>query len=85
MAFKAGNNSLFAIWMGDDGAPDKNAPRVSEIGIMLPSDQDVDQLFLELKDNPAIEIVQERKTEVFGRTFLIKDPDSHIIPVCPQD
>lgn len=57
----------------------------SEIGIMLPSNDDVDRLYEKWKKNPNIKIVQEPQTEVFGRTFLVKDPDGHIIRVCPLD
>lgn len=54
----------------------------SEIGIMLPIDQDVDDLYEKLKQNADIDIEQKPQTEVFGRTFLVKDPDGHIIRVC---
>ena len=52
---------------------------------MLPSNEEVDGLFEEWKKIPDIEIVKEPYTEVFGRTFLVKDPDGHIIRVCPPD
>lgn len=44
VAFNAGGEAMFAIWTGGK-APDIIAPRFSEIGIMLPSNKDVDQLF----------------------------------------
>lgn len=84
VAFAAGGEALFAIWSGGT-TPDTAIPRFSEIGIMLPSNQDVDHLFEEWKKNPDIKIVQEPRTEVFGRTFLVEDPDGHIIRVCPAD
>ena len=52
---------------------------------MLPSNEDVDHLFEKWHKIPDIKIVQEPCTEVFGRTFLIADPDGHIIRVCPLD
>lgn len=58
---------------------------VSEIGIMLPSNAAVDQLFKEWQNNKDIVVVQEPYDAVFGRTFLVKDPDGHIIRVCPLD
>ena len=84
VAFAAGGDALFAIWTGGT-TPDIAAPRFSEIGIMLPSNEDVDRIFEEWQKNPNIKIIQEPSTEVFGRTFLAKDPDGHIIRVCPLD
>ncbi|GAB4184724.1 MAG: VOC family protein [Simkaniaceae bacterium] len=84
VAFSAGDEALFAIWTGG-ATPDASVPRFSEIGIMLPSNDDVDRLYEKWKKNPNIKIVQEPQTEVFGRTFLVKDPDGHIIRVCPLD
>lgn len=84
VAFTAGGEALFAIWTGGT-APDAAAPRFSEIGIMLSSNEEVDRLFEEWQKNPDIKIMQEPHTAVFGRTFLVKDPDGHIIRVCPLD
>lgn len=44
VAFAAGSNSFFALWSGGT-KPDMNVPRFSEIGIMLSSNQEVDDLF----------------------------------------
>ena len=84
VAFAAGDKAVFALWTGGT-TPDKSAPRFSEIGIMLPSNQEVDNLFEEWKKIPGIDILQEPLTEIFGRTFLVKDPDGHVIRVCPMD
>ncbi len=84
VAFSSGEKTLFAIWTGGE-KPDINTPRFSEIGIMLPTGKDVDQLFEQWKDNPEINVIQEPITLVFGRTFMIKDPDGHIIRVSPLD
>ncbi|MDF2549347.1 MAG: glyoxalase [Chlamydiales bacterium] len=84
VAFSAGGEAIFAIWTGGT-TPDVAAPRFSEIGIMLPTNKDVDSLFEEWRKNPAINIVREPYNEVFGRTFLAKDPDGHIIRVSPLD
>lgn len=84
VAFAAGSEALFAVWTGG-GKPDVATPRFSEIGIMLPSNEDVDSLFEVWRKYPDIKIVREPYTEVFGRTFLVEDPDGHIIRVCPSD
>jgi len=84
VAFNAGGEALFALWTGGT-SPDQTIPRFCEIGIMLSSNEAVDHLFEEWKGKPDITIVQEPRTEVFGRTFLVKDPDGHMIRVCPRD
>lgn len=84
VAFSAGGEALFAIWTGGTN-PDKSVPRFSEVGIMLPSDQDVDKLYSEWKNNSNIKILHGPRTEVFGQTFLVEDPDGHIIRVCKRD
>ena len=84
VAFSAGGEALFAIWTGGT-TPDLATPRFSEIGIMLPKNEDVDHLYEEWKKNPEIKIAQEPRDEVFGRTFIVHDPDGHIIRVSPLD
>lgn len=84
VAFNAGGDTLFALWTGGT-KPDENATRFSEIGIMLSSNEEVDNLYAEWKKNPDIQILHEPRTEVFGQTFLVKDPDGHIIRVCKRD
>ncbi|MFI8417065.1 VOC family protein [Serratia sp. NPDC078593] len=86
VAFASSGDALFAIWSGGD-APEPEVPRFSEIGIMLPTGKDVDNLYTEWKEQNIFEInvIKEPYSDVFGRTFLIKDPDGHIIRVCPLD
>lgn len=84
VAFSAGGEALFALWSGGE-TPDPSAPRFSEVGIMLKSDSEVDSLYETWKQNGDIVIAKEIETAVFGRTFLIKDPDGNIIRVCSRD
>lgn len=84
VAFSAGEGALFAIWTGGR-TPETDVPRFSEVGIMLPSNDAVDRLFEEWKNNSEIKVLQEPCTEIFGRTFLVQDPDGHVIRVCPLD
>jgi predicted enzyme related to lactoylglutathione lyase len=85
VVFTAGGDAYFALWSGADTEPDMNAPRFSEIGIMLPSDEEVECLCEDWKKNSTIKFSQEIHTAVFGRTFLVEDPDGHIIRVCSMD
>lgn len=75
---------LFALWTGGN-APDRDAPRYSEIGMMLPTHQEVHDFYDACTTNSAIDVEQELYEEVFGPTFTIKDPDGHIIRVSPLD
>ena len=84
VAFSAGSDALFALWTGGI-TPDPTAPRFSEIGIMLSSSEEVDSLFKQWNNDPDIKIIKEPYTEVFGRTFLVADPDNHIIRISPLD
>lgn len=63
VAFSAGGEALFAIWTGGED-PDRALPRFSEIGIMLSSNDDVDNLFQNWKNNSEIKIVKEPFTDV---------------------
>lgn len=84
VTFPVDTRAWFALWTGGT-KPDLNVPRFSEIGIMLPSNEAVDNLFSEWQKNPEIKVVREPYTEVFGRTFVVADPDGHIIRVSPLD
>lgn len=84
VAFRAGGDALFALWTGGE-TPDLATPRFSEIGIMLPKNEDVERLFEEWKKYPDIKFLKEPYTEVFGLTFLVEDPDGHMIRVSPVD
>jgi len=84
VVFKIDGEADFAIWSGA-GAPDENAPRFSEIGINLASDGEVIELYNDWKESSKINIYKELHTDVFGETFLIKDPDGNIIRVSSVD
>ncbi len=84
VAFDAGGEALFSLWTGGV-VPDVAVPRFSEVGIMLSSNDEVDSLYEKWQQIPDINIVQEPTTEIFGRFFLVQDPDGHIIRVCPLD
>lgn len=83
VAYSAGEGALFALWSGGT-TPDVSVPRFSEIGILLPTSEDVDRLFEKWKQL-QITVVSEPQTEIFGRTFVIQDPDGHLIRVSPVD
>ena len=84
VVFDAGGGVEFALWSGAE-TPDLSVPRFSEIGIQLPTDKDVENLFEEWKNITDIKFAREIYSEVFGRTFLVEDPDGHIIRACSED
>ncbi|MDN3505156.1 MAG: VOC family protein [Rhabdochlamydiaceae bacterium] len=84
VTFSAGSEATFAIWSGG-GVPDISARRFSEIGIMLDTDDEVESLYNEWIQNRNIKFAKELYSEVFGQTFLVEDPDGHIIRVCSKD
>ena len=84
VTFLADGEALFAIWTGGTKL-DFDAPRFAEIGIMVPSNQAVEALFQEWKKYPDIKFLREPYIEVFGLTFLVQDPDGHMIRVSPLD
>lgn len=57
VAFSAGEQNLFALWSGGT-VPDPSLPRFSEIGIMLPSSKDVDNLYETWKNYPVSYVTQ---------------------------
>lgn len=84
VVFNIDGEAQFAIWSGGE-TPDGGVQRFSEIGIMLSTDAEVDALYQEWKNNKSIEFFKDLHSDVFGQTFLIKDPDGHIIRVCSID
>tara|TARA_B100001094_G_C18195716_1_gene810747 strand:- start:9309 stop:9695 length:387 start_codon:yes stop_codon:yes gene_type:complete len=74
----------FALWTGAD-FPDRESARFSEIGIMLRNDKEVEKLYQSWSTRSEIHFEQEIYADVFGLTFLIRDPDGHIIRVCSVD
>lgn len=84
VAFRSGKDTLFALWTGGT-APNANSQTHSESGIMLKNDEAVDKLHDEWQQSELADHIQAPYDEVFGRTFLVNDPDGHIIRVCPLD
>lgn len=75
---------LFALWSGRaDQVTD--APRTSEVGLMVPGGgAQVDALY-EAWVAKGVAVYQEPYDDVFGRTFMITDPDGNLIRVSPTD
>ncbi len=84
VVFKVDGEADFAIWSGGE-VPDKECPRFTEIGINLKTDVEVEELYSQWVERSSINIHKALYTDVFGKTFLVKDPDGHIIRVSSAD
>jgi predicted enzyme related to lactoylglutathione lyase len=83
VAFRVAPDVLFAVWTGA-GKPDPASPRFSEVGLMVPSGADVDAYFARWTAK-GVTVVEEPHDDVFGRTFVVADPDGNLIRVSPTD
>lgn len=83
VAFPVAPGVLFAVWSGGD-EPDPTTPRYSEIGLMLPAAESIDEWF-DRATTMGARVVQEPHDAVFGRTCVVADPDGNHIRFCPID
>lgn len=73
-----------ALWSGG-GDVDASTPRTSEVCLNLPGGPDaIEQQYARWK-GLGVEIVREPHDDVFGRTFVAKDPDGNLLRVAPVD
>lgn len=85
VAFPVAPGVLFALWTGRNEHAHPGTPRTSEVGLMVPrSEGAVDQVF-EQWTAKKVTVVEEPHDDVFGRTFVIADPDGNLIRVSPTD
>lgn len=85
VAFPVAPGVLFALWTGRNEHAEPSTPRTSELGLMLPgSASAVDELFARWTSR-GLTVVEEPHDEVFGRTFVVADPDGNLIRVSPVD
>ncbi|GAA3598327.1 VOC family protein [Kineosporia mesophila] len=80
--FEAAPGVLFALWSGRSDTVTPQVPRTSEVGLM--TKQPVDELFAQWVAK-GVTVAEEPHDEVFGRTFVVTDPDGNLIRVSPFD
>ncbi|WP_121747141.1 VOC family protein [Streptomyces sp. E2N166] len=83
--FEVAPGVLFALWSGraDQVAP--STPRTSEVGLMVPGPPAaIDDIHAAWTAKGAT-VVEPPHDEVFGRTFVVADPDGNLIRVSPVD
>ena len=85
VAFEAAPGVLFALWTGYSEHALQSTPRTTEVGLMVPGPPEaIDEIFTKwvLK---GVHVTQEPHDAVFGRTFVVADPDGNLIRVSPMD
>ncbi|MDF2992538.1 MAG: Glyoxalase-like domain protein [Microbacterium sp.] len=85
VAFEVAPGVLFAVWTGRAEYAVPTTPRTSELGLMVPGAASaVDDLFARWTAK-GVHAVEEPHDDVFGRTFVVADPDGNLIRVSPID
>lgn len=88
IAFEIADGVMFAVWSGTDenthAAEAGGTPR-HEVGLSLPGGAaEIDALFDAWRAK-GVTVVNEPHDAVFGRTFVIADPDGNLVRVAPVD
>ena len=86
IAFEIAEGVIFAVWSGaDDVVPVPNGEPRSEVGLSLPGGADeIDALFATWQGK-GVTVVSKPHDAVFGRTFVVADPDGNLIRVATVD
>lgn len=85
VAFEVAPGVLFAVWTGHNEHALPTTPRVSEIGLMVPGGAaGIDNVYAQWVKK-GVSVVEEPHDDVFGRTFVVADPDGNLIRVSPVD
>lgn len=83
--FEVAPGVLFALWSGRGENAVPSTPRTSEVGLMVPgSSAAVDEVYTGWIAK-GVTVVEEPHDDVFGRTFVVTDPDGNLIRVSPVD
>lgn len=85
VAFDIGGGVQFALWSRSEVALAEVGVRTGEVCLAVKgAPESVDELFADWKGK-GVRVVSEPQDEVFGRTFVIADPDGNLIRVAPVD
>ncbi|GGA70340.1 drug:proton antiporter [Pseudoclavibacter endophyticus] len=85
VSFEVARGVLFALWSGRPEAAVPSTPRTSEVGLMVPGAAEAVDARFDAWRAKGVTVVQEPVDEVFGRTFVVADPDGNLIRVSPVD
>lgn len=85
VAFEVAPGIVFALWAGQSEHAVPSTPRTSEVGLMVPGPpSQIDDVFARWTSK-GVHVVVEPHDDVFGRTFVVTDPDGNLIRVSPMD
>lgn len=85
VAFMLSPDVSFAVWSGKSDAVTPELARTSELGMNVSMEpQALDALHDQWVEKGAISI-EAPHDAIFGRTFVVADPDGNLIRVAPVD
>lgn len=85
VAYEIALGTTFALWSREGVSLEENPVRTSEMGLNISlSAEEVDSLH-ELWLAKGATTVEAPHDDVFGRTFVVADPDGNLIRVAPVD
>jgi catechol 2,3-dioxygenase-like lactoylglutathione lyase family enzyme len=76
---------LFALWSGRADVLTDRPARTSEVGLMVPGGPEAVDALHAAWAAKDVTVVEAPHDEVFGRTFVVTDPDGNLIRVSPVD
>lgn len=85
VAFEVAPGVLFALWTGRSDHATPDTPRTCEVGLMMPGPASAIDAIHAQWATAGVHVVQEPYDDVFGRTFVVADPDGNLIRVSPMD
>lgn len=85
IAFDLGGGVQLAVWSGVQEQLSRTVPRTSEVCLALPGGPEAIEAHFRKWVEKGVEVIAEPHDEVFGRTFLVADPDGNLIRVAPVD
>ncbi|MHA6805323.1 VOC family protein [Salinifilum ghardaiensis] len=85
IAFDLDGGVQLALWSGDPERAARTLTRTGELCVALPGGPEaIDRQFRAWSEK-GVDVVAEPRDEVFGRTFVVADPDGNLIRVAPVD
>lgn len=85
IAFDLASGIQLALWAGEPGTVARAAERTSEVCLALPGGPEVIEQQYQAWVRSGVDVVTEPHDDVFGRTFVVADPDGNLIRVAPVD
>jgi predicted enzyme related to lactoylglutathione lyase len=85
VAFPIADGVDLALWSGQAHSVGSDVPRTSEVCLNVPGGSAEIENYYRAWTAKGVHVVQEPHDDVFGRTFVIADPDGNLIRVAPVD